>query len=228
MEKIEVTFECANCHARKKLKKNPDMKSGIIVCPECGTKLRLEFDVTASPQTATAYIAANYNKSKKSMDEKCTHLGQPSEAPRPKVGETSKPDKKTVDIRQQGQQQPGSGYGMPPQGMQNVFITRLGGFRGNTPMEKFKLLGNAITIGREDPSYRSDIMFNHDPEMSRRSVQISMVSDPYYGSMYVLKVLKSTNPVMVGNRPVVIGEEVAIRFGDIIVLGKTRLLFSDR
>lgn len=254
-EKIQVSFDCPNCHAKKKLRKLPEMKSGLISCPECGTKLRLEFDITVTPQTCKAYIAnatpsqsnqqsgnaAKSNKEKTMYKPLGGNMGaegnqrmQPNGSSNMNQGGNA--EKRTMDLRAMGQGNGGyerqfvPGGQMPVNGprlRENIFITRLGGFMGKTPMEKFQIFDGNITIGREDPEQQSDIMFNHDPEMSRRSIMITIIPDPR-GTICRLKVLKSTNPIIVGQRQLVHGEEVALRFGDVITLGRTKLLFSNQ
>lgn len=80
-------------------------------------------------------------------------------------------------------------------------------------------------IGRYDEIEMSDIGIKNDSGISRRSVRIDVVPSDA-GFMFKLTVLKATNPVLHNNSRLSIGDAVSLNFGDIIVLGKTRLRFD--
>lgn len=83
-------------------------------------------------------------------------------------------------------------------------------------------------IGRTDETKISDLMIDGDPEMSRRSVEI-MVRRTARGDFdYELRVISSTNPVLVNGRPVGINNFVKLNFGDTICMGRTNLYFNKR
>ena len=109
---------------------------------------------------------------------------------------------------------------------EDVYICRLGGKKANKVVERYRVGAGALTIGRRDSQIISDIMFEGDVEMSRRSVEI-MVIPTMEGTVIKLKVLKSTNPIVVGYRSLVQGEVVAIHFGEIITLGRTAITITN-
>ena len=80
-------------------------------------------------------------------------------------------------------------------------------------------------IGRYDESAMSDIAIKNDPSMSRRSVQIDVMHTEK-GYTFKLTVLKSLNPVLHNNNPLMAGESISLNFGDTIVMGKTRFRFD--
>lgn len=231
MDKITVPFECPNCHVQKKLKKAPDMRSGKMKCPNCQTQIRLVFDIDADPQTATAsiiqeqgaqeQIAAPLNnpaagaKKKTVYEEAPSSYSAPANFPEADHGMQVPPKSKTVVV---------GGLRNQPELTQDIFLNRLGK-NGKKIVEKYQIYEGVITIGRYDPVVSSDIMFDHDAEMSRQSVQLSVVPT-MQGVVCRLKVLKATNPVTIGTHILVTGEEMAVNFGDVITLGRTRIVIS--
>ena len=92
--------------------------------------------------------------------------------------------------------------------------------------KKFILKAGYNVIGREDKKESSDLEFT-DMEMSRRSVRINAISKRSGGHEFVLSVLKATNPVQVNGRRIRPGEEdIRLRSGDKIIMGKTTLTFT--
>lgn len=84
-------------------------------------------------------------------------------------------------------------------------------------------LGENI-IGRPDAAQPSDIAISGDDTISRRSVKITVTRDELKGYSYKIKVLKSTNPVMLNDSPLDFEyDEPYLNFGDIIKLGRTSL-----
>lgn len=81
-----------------------------------------------------------------------------------------------------------------------------------------------IVIGRDDPTDQSDIALKGDPCVSRRSLKITVKRDEINGYSFRLKVLKSTNPVLL-NGSVLDGryDEPFLNYGDTITVGKTKL-----
>lgn len=81
------------------------------------------------------------------------------------------------------------------------------------------------TIGRCDSAQPSQIMVRGDGSISRRSVSIQ-VKPQGDGKVYLLRVLKSANPVLLQGRVLAQGEEAYLNFGDIIQLGRTKFRFE--
>lgn len=81
-----------------------------------------------------------------------------------------------------------------------------------------------IVIGRDDPGAQSDIPLKGDPCVSRRSLQITVKRDEINGYTFRLKVLKSTNPVLLNGSVIDIRyDEPFLNYGDTITVGKTKL-----
>jgi phage FluMu protein Com len=93
------------------------------------------------------------------------------------------------------------------------------------PNREYILEAGTYIIGRYDEDVNSDIAIKNDMAMSRRSVQIQ-VTNTFGNYSYILKVLKSTNPVLHNGKPLVVGSEILLGFGDEIVLGKTKFRFT--
>lgn len=83
--------------------------------------------------------------------------------------------------------------------------------------DSYPLRPGVTTIGRYDDMVPSDIAIKGDTYMSRRSVSIEM-----RGASYRMKVLSSTNPVLLNGQNVPVGSETFLNFGDIITLGRTQ------
>lgn len=88
--------------------------------------------------------------------------------------------------------------------------------------DSYPLRPGIITIGRYDNAVQSDIAIKGDTFMSRRSVSIEMRCIGIEGFTYCLRVLSSTNPVLINGRSVPVGTEVFLNFGDTFVMGRTR------
>lgn len=90
---------------------------------------------------------------------------------------------------------------------------------------KYPLNAGKTIVGREDVEMPSDISVKGDNTVSRRSVEIDVRQDER-GYSFKLTVLKSTNPVLHNNIPLMEGESVSLNFGDSIILGKTQFRFE--
>lgn len=89
----------------------------------------------------------------------------------------------------------------------------------------FILREGRTVIGREDTAKPSDISIPNDKGMSRRSVAID-TAHTHKGYTFKFEVLNATNPVLLNGKPFNKGEVEYLRYGDIIVLGKTRFVFD--
>ncbi len=81
-----------------------------------------------------------------------------------------------------------------------------------------------ITLGRQDSSAPSDLMWN-DKKMSARSVKLT-VEQGERGFTYRLTVLRATNPVLVNGRREAVGNTIFLRLGDVITMGNTRIVLK--
>lgn len=82
------------------------------------------------------------------------------------------------------------------------------------------------TIGRNDQGNPSDISVNDDT-VSRQSVELTV--EQHNGEIgitysYSLKVRRLKNPVLHNGTPLQRGEEIVLHIGDMITLGKTKLI----
>ena len=223
MEKIAVPFECPNCHIRKNVRKLPATPQAKIKCPGCGEELKLVFDVTADPQTATVTLLSGVE----------TPASQP-EAPRKETVYKAMPEGfGQVTPPSDPGPQPSAAKGTQllsnmsmPELRDPVFVCRLGGRRRNKVEDRYRIGAGTVTIGRIDPVTLSDIMFDRDLEMSRRSVELSVIPTEYE-TVLKLRVLKATNPVTVGFHTLVEGETMAIHFGEVFTIGRTSIVVTN-
>lgn len=228
MEKIAVSFECPNCHIRKNVRKLPTTPLAKIKCPGCGEELRLDFDINADPQTASVTLLSTSTSgdseahTPKQPRKETVYKEMPPVAPGPSVPPPYNPGPKPAASK--GTQLL-SNMQMPEL-REPVFVCRLGGRKRNKVEDKYRIGAGAITIGRIDPVSVSDIMFDRDPEMSRRSVELSVIPTQF-DTVLKLKVLKATNPVTVGFHTLVEGETMAIHFGEIFTIGRTSLVVTN-
>lgn len=81
-------------------------------------------------------------------------------------------------------------------------------------------------IGRIDEERPSDISIENDESISRRSVAIEVTEGELGGYFFKLVVLKSTNEVLHNNIPLKEGDSVSLNYGDIIIIGRTKLRFD--
>lgn len=96
---------------------------------------------------------------------------------------------------------------------------------GNIFLRKTHLLKVGTTIiGRNDANAPSDVEFK-DGEMSRRSVQICVKALQDNQFSYELTVLKASNPVLVNNQRIEVGQTVELKDKSAITLGRTVINF---
>lgn len=80
-------------------------------------------------------------------------------------------------------------------------------------------------IGRKDNIWMSDIMIDNDNVMSRRSVCLTVETNGN-GYGYLLRVMKSTNPVLLNGETLVEKTQLYINVGDEFILGSTRFVLE--
>lgn len=95
-------------------------------------------------------------------------------------------------------------------------------------VKTFNLNGyGSWTIGRSDSSQPSDISITGDDSVSRRCAVIETTMDQS-GAVFLLKVVKTRNPIFINGRKMANGESIQLQFGDTITMGKTSMTFSNR
>lgn len=238
MEKIAVAFECPNCHMKKNVRKLHDTPMAKIKCPGCGAELKLTFDVNAEPQTVVVELLQQADikqpeAPQQQVDKKKNTVYQSMPQTPQVANQVATPPvyKPRVNPQLNGTA-PRKGatqllsHAATYELRHPVFVCRIGGRLNNKVVERYSIGKGAITIGRLDPINVSDIMFDKDPEMSRRSVELSVIPTEF-STVLKLKVLKATNPVTVGFHTLVEGETVALKFNEVFKIGSTNILVTD-
>ena len=88
--------------------------------------------------------------------------------------------------------------------------------------KRYRLKEGSNIVGRKIPGdVKTDLQLD-DPFVSAHSVDIGMHTDSH-STRYVLCVLRKRNPVLLNGCDRQVGEEIVLRFGDTIKLGKTKL-----
>ena len=90
--------------------------------------------------------------------------------------------------------------------------------------KEFALRNGINVIGRADKNYTPDIVIGGDNSISRRALVIDVIKRDI-GYFFELNVLKNTNEVLHNNVIISEGEKVSLNYGDIIVVGRTKLKF---
>lgn len=80
-------------------------------------------------------------------------------------------------------------------------------------------------IGREDQDLPSDVSLK-DEYASRRSIKIDVIPGDK-GNSFKLTVENATNPILVNGQSQTVGNSVYLNFGDIIILGNTKMTFKE-
>lgn len=115
--------------------------------------------------------------------------------------------------------QPQNPYNQPQQPAMNVTVGKL--MVVGSPHMVYQLKQGSNIVGRADAKKPSDISISNDSYMSRRSVEV-LVTNTGMGFSYELRVLACTNPVLLNNQEVRIGECRPLLPFDEFVLGNTR------
>lgn len=91
--------------------------------------------------------------------------------------------------------------------------------------ERYDLMMGPNIIGRTDPQYISDIALGGDNTISRRSVLLN-IANTAYGFECTVRILSSSNPVLINGRQIRPGETRSIKRGDTLTLGHTTLMLN--
>lgn len=108
------------------------------------------------------------------------------------------------------------------EGMQRGKLTQVRGLLYKNISYPLQMGSN--TIGQYDLGMPSSIMIKDDT-ISRQCANIKMDYDDNRID-YKFCLLRSKNPVLLNGTPVKVGEERYLKFGDILVLGRTTLRFE--
>ena len=108
--------------------------------------------------------------------------------------------------------------------MQMAHLVMIGG--PQTTKLSYPLHKGSNIIGRSDIDTVQDIAITGDMTISRSSIELDVISQTGGGYSYMLKVLNAKNPVYVNNIPLRIGNSLALRIGDTLELGTTKLMLN--
>lgn len=237
-----LAFNCLNPECGKKIKLPRPPKSGVyaVTCPHCGLekpiKIKGQDEVMNENATQGQPQNAGVNTDKPAIELQDDFIaGNPYTFKCPhcetqEIGfKTEKPGHRTIECPScKGK------IGLDIRKKTEVILLtdQLQMFKGKLTLlrkgwinKEFKLKEGKQTIGRYDEQAMSDISVKNDPSMSRRSVEIE-VNRTMKGLTFKLTVLKSTNPVLHNNNPLMNGESVSLNFGDMIIMGKTKFRFD--
>lgn len=214
---IPKGFKAVQCPTegcgKKFLVKHPGVAGArTYTCPGCGKKFNVRFEAPAAPSI---------------RDTKPADSGSPAAAaahnPGINVGVARKPANKTIMA---GEFNPGWTVATAPASA----VLRVTMHRRFLPatVKTFNLNGyGAWTIGRHDPSQPSDIAITGDESVSRRCASIEATADAA-GPIFLLRVIKTRNPIFINGRPMSNGESIQLQPGDNITMGKTAMVFSNK
>lgn len=198
-ERLQIVA-CPSCGGRFKVRHPGRAVTSIFTCPKCSNKFKVNFKAPEQPAAVKVDVAqVPASQAEPVEDQKTRRAGD--------VMPTW-----TVATR-------------PPSAVLRVYARRK--FLPCKVLD-FKIEGYGVTIiGRTDATAISDINVPGDSAMSRRSAQIEIVNQPS-GAVFFFKVRKAANPVYVNDRELAPGEAVELNFGDRIVMGRTKMLFTDK
>lgn len=243
-ETIYMAFNCLNPDCGKLIKLPRPASSGIyaVTCPHCG--IQKKFKLKGLDETATKTDNGKDNKDSSIPDNSekdpielqedfvvgetykvtCPHCKQSE------FGfKTDKPGHRTIPCPKcKGK----IGLEVRPKTKWITVTEQLQHYKGKLTLLKrgwlnkdYSLKVGKNIIGRYDDTLQSDISIKNDSSMSRRSIEIE-VCETLKGYMFKLTVLNATNPVVHNNNILKTGDSIALNFGDIIILGKTRFRFD--
>lgn len=203
-EPTKVKVTCPNAACGKKLLVTHPGKACAqqFTCPTCGKKFKISFTVGGAGResdTAKLSPAAAAAAAKQSADE---------------IKGTVRPG--GLDPR----------WTIAPSGASGA-ILRIKMHRRLLPAKEttFNLDGiGSWTIGRLDDDSPSDIQITGDSSISRRCAAI-FATPGSMSTTYMLKVLKSKNPIFINQRPMADKESIQLIDGDHIVMGQTSMTF---
>lgn len=217
MEKVNISVKCPNpkCDAIIKFQKNIALKEIKVPCPHCHSLLQIYFNVDETPQSCKVSLISNTSSiNSDSIKEKKTIYKKIKQDPSKNIyKDLYENDISPIKTPQKKRK------------IKDIYLTycRFWGLI----KERYPLTESKTIVGRYDENFPSDISLKGDDTISRQSIVIYIESDEY-GFDYKLKVLNATNIVKVNDKKIKVGEEVFLEFGDIIKLGKSKLIFDNK
>lgn len=190
-----------------------------LTCPECGQHVLFKlskpgkFGVKCRQCNAFFQVATEGTKQQAAAQQKPAAASQQpqrmaaAQPAAPADAEQQPAKKQKTQVNRKGNRYPGIlTWG-------NIFNRK-----------KFQLHEGSYMIGRKDDGAHSDIELKDD-SVSRRSVLIS-VTRRENGYFFKLTVKQATNPVLLNNRQIAVGESIYLRYGDALQLGRTVINFN--
>lgn len=219
MEEItNISVKCPNskCQGVIKFRKKKVLKSLEICCPCCKETIHVDFDISKEPQEYKAFLVnhgnegidSNYKKGKKDT----IYNKERNKTPH-KIYDDIDEDVINVPIHTHKKRKL----------KDRIYLThfRLWGLI----KDRYRLREGTTVVGRYDEDYPSDISLKGDNMMSRQSIAITIEADEY-GFDFKLRVQNATNPIKVNGKRIKVGEELLLEFGDVILLGNSKLVFD--
>lgn len=204
-EQTKEKVTCPNAACGKKLIVPHPGKACTqqFTCPSCGKKFKITFNLSGAgrePDTEKLSPAAAAAAAKQSTD---------------KIKDTLRPG--GLDPR----------WTIAMNGCSSGAILRIKMHRRLLPAKEttFNLDGiGSWTIGRLDDDTPSDIQITGDSSISRRCAAI-FATPGSLSTTYMLKVIKSKNPIFINQRQMADQESIQLIDGDHIVMGQTSMTF---
>ncbi len=218
-DKIDLIIKCPNnkCPATITIRKKRYREALDLVCPDCKKSLHIDFDISVEPQSYEATIVgqkegedvSRVSKGKKDTIYPTAHHKTPHNVCQELDEDEETPIHNHKKLRL----------------MDKIYLTHVKYF--GLIKDRYRLSEGKTIVGRYDKDLPSDISLKGDNTISRQSIIINIEADNY-GFDYKLRVVNATNIVRVNNQLVRIGEEVFLEFGDVIILGNTKLIFDNK
>lgn len=232
-----LVFKCLNPECGKPVKLKRPQKSGIypVTCPYCKDQKKMSIKGIDAFHDIPTPAPITDNSSKPAIDLKedfitgelyriiCPHgCNQELGLKFPKAGhkEFSCPKckgKLIADVRDKTE--------IIEDYIEDILNGKLVLIRKGWLNKNYPLREGSYTVGRYDEAAMSDISIKHDSSISRRSLKID-VAKTKKGMTFKMTVLKATNPVLLNGNKLSIGESVSLNFGDLILIGKSKLRFD--
>ena len=197
VEGQEYLFRCPQCGTYRVQEAGEAGKLLEWDCPKCAAKIYYQSKAPETPSTDNGNAEESVDTSE--------------------LQETSKKNSKKT--KKSGPTHPFASASDP-----NHAVLTWGSFLSRG---KYILAPGEHFIGRKDPTSVSAVMVN-DKYASTRSVSIDVVpvDEKHSGFLYKMTVHKATNPVYHNSKELAVGNSVYLEYGDIIIIGKTKLTFN--
>lgn len=218
-EQASVIVACPGCGKRFKLKHPGVAGVRTYACTGCGKKFNVNFKAPAAPQAPQPPQAPRIQAAR--LGAVIANLSSGAQANTPPAAAAA--PKKTIMA---GNFNGGWTVVNEPARATLKVVMRRRLLPAAT--KTFNINGYGVwTIGRYDSGSPTDIAIIGDDSMSRHCASIEAIPAPA-GTTYLLRVLKTRNPIFINSRPMATGESIQLQNGDTIKMGKTMMTFSTK